>query len=143
MGLFNKGFVNACWPLSLACLLGFNCSVWANSPVEQSAYNNELQVQPNTCVSLHQGQDCFATLTLSWHTTYSRDYCLYSSVQATPLKCWVASNQGVLTQQFSTAQTLHFYLKEDKSATVVAESILKVSWVYKKQQKSRLTWRLF
>jgi hypothetical protein len=143
MRLFNKGFVNVFWRASLACLFSLSGLVWAVSSIEQSAYRNELSVQPNTCVSLHQGQDCFANLTLSWHTANRHDYCLYSSAQTTPIKCWNASDQGAITQQISTAQTLHFYLKEDKSDIVVAESLLKISWVYKKQQKSRLTWRLF
>ncbi|WP_340676706.1 DUF3019 domain-containing protein [Paraglaciecola sp.] len=117
--------------------------MWAATSLVPSDQTNELHIKPNTCVSLHQGQTCFVNLTISWNMANSNDYCLYSSAQPTPIKCWIASNQGVITQDFSAEQTLHFYLKLDKSNTVVAESELSISWVYKKQQKSRLTWRLF
>ena len=141
--MFNKGFVKTCQRIGLACLLTLSCSVWADVSNEQVAHASELHIQPNTCVSLHQGQACFATLTMSWNTPVSNNYCLYSSANELPIKCWHASKQGAITEQISSAQTLHFYLKIENSNTVVAESVFKVSWVYKKQQKSRLTWRLF
>ncbi|MEP1444919.1 MAG: DUF3019 domain-containing protein [Paraglaciecola sp.] len=138
----SSTFCNICKGISLACLLGLNHHVWADSSL-QTTETNKLQIQPNTCVSLHINQACFVNLKMSWRTAKPNNYCLYSSAQDSPLKCWVASNQGVFTQQFSTDNTLHFYLKLEKSSVVIAASALEVSWVYKKQQKSRLSWRLF
>tara|TARA_R110000868_G_scaffold389056_1_gene658228 strand:+ start:3088 stop:3519 length:432 start_codon:yes stop_codon:yes gene_type:complete len=143
MGWFNRALLRTCWRVSLAYSLGLTSVVWANPPVGLTAQVNELRIQPSTCVSLHQGQACFVDLTMTWSTASINDYCLYSSAQTSPLKCWKASNQGVLSQQFSATQNLYFYLQQDNSEIVVAESVLNVSWVYKKQQKSRLTWRLF
>ena len=128
--------------ISLAYFVGLSHLVLADTPM-QATSTNELRIQPNTCVSLHRDQACFVNLKMSWRAATSNNYCIYSSAQDTPLKCWVASTQGVLTQQFGTDKILHFYLKLEKSNIALAESELKVSWVYKKQQKSRLTWRLF
>lgn len=142
VGWINRGFVRVGWYISLPYFFALSHFVLADPPVKATP-TNELHIQPNTCVSLHPDQTCFVKLNMNWHAATSNHYCLYSSAQITPLKCWVASNQGVFTQHIDTDKTLQFYLKLEKSNTVIAESELKVSWVYKKQQKSRLTWRLF
>jgi hypothetical protein len=142
MRWISSGFVTVCWYISLVSFVGLSDFVLADIAIK-ATHANELHIQPNTCVSLHRDQACFVNLNMSWHTATSNNYCLYSSAQIAPLKCWFASNQGTLTQQFGTDKMLRFYLKLKKSDIVVAESELKVSWVYKKQQKSRLTWRLF
>lgn len=131
-----------CKGISLVCLLSLNRHVLADSSAPATE-KDQLLIEPNTCVSLHMNQACFVNLKMSWRTTKHNNYCLYSSTQETPLKCWVASNQGIYTQQFGTDKTAYFYLKLQQNDLVIAESQLKVSWVYKKQQKSRLTWRLF
>ncbi|WP_157884360.1 DUF3019 domain-containing protein [Paraglaciecola hydrolytica] len=144
MRWLHKDVMRFGWQLSLVCLLSFSCLVLADvKQQEVSNLTNTFQIQPTTCVSLHQGQACFVNLTLSWHTANKGNYCLYSSDQTSALKCWMADNQGVMVQEFNTAQSLHFYLKQDKSDDVIAAAELEVSWVYKKQQKSRLSWRLF
>ncbi|MBU3004477.1 DUF3019 domain-containing protein [Paraglaciecola arctica] len=131
-----------CKGISLVCLLSMNRHVWADSTISTTE-KNQLLIEPNTCVSLHMNQACFVNLKMRWRTTKPNNYCLYASTQESPLKCWVASNQGIYTQQFTTDKTAYFYLKLQQNDLVIAESELKVSWVYKKQQKSRLTWRLF
>ena len=118
-------------------------SVFTQAAPSAKQADNQLLIQPNTCVSLHQGQTCFASLTLSWHTAEKNNYCLYSSAQIEPVQCWVNSQQGQVTQSFSSDHSLRFYLQADGSDTHVAESEVQVSWVYQKQQKSRLSWRLF
>lgn len=127
--------------LSLMALLVYSAITRAEPSAKQA--DNQLQIQPNTCVSLHQGQTCFASLTLSWRTAEKSNYCLYSSAQIEPIQCWVNSQQGQVTQSFSSAHSLGFYLQADGSDTHIAESAVQVSWVYQKQQKSRLSWRLF
>ena len=123
-------------------VLPLYCMVAQGAPNAKLA-DNQLLIQPNTCVSLHQGQTCFASLTLRWHTAEKNNYCLYSSAQIEPIQCWVNSQQGQVTQSFSSAHSQRFYLQADGSDTHLAESEVQVSWVYQKQQKSRLSWRLF
>lgn len=142
MERISRYFVKACRFISISYVVVSSHFVMANIAL-QTSDSNELRIQPNTCVSLHINQACFVNLSISWHTSNNDNYCLYSSAQDTPLKCWNASSQGVLTQQFGTKETLYFYLKVKKNSIVIAETELNVSWVYKKQQKSRLSWRLF
>ena len=105
--------------------------------------NKRLIIKPQTCVSLHQGQQCFVNLKLSWQMPTPNDYCLYYSAQIEPVKCWLNSSQGIFLLDFSADQSTRFWLTIQNQQQILAESELTVSWVYKKQQKSRLTWRLF
>lgn len=136
MRLLNRGC------LLLCCILPGTVTL-AEEPVVASNVQNALDLKPNTCVSLHQGQRCFVNVTATWQSRSKRDYCLYSSAQQEAIKCWVKSNHGILTQQLNSQQTVQFYLKERGTDKVIAKATLEVSWVYKKKQKSNVTWRLF
>jgi hypothetical protein len=101
-----------------------------------------LDIKPQTCVSVHQGQTCYVQLIIHWQAGQSGDYCLFSSDQVNALQCWQHALQGNFVQDIATAESLQFMLKKGQAVTI-AEAELKVSWVYTKKQKSSLSWRLF
>jgi hypothetical protein len=101
-----------------------------------------LDIKPQTCVSVHQGQTCYVQLIIHWQAGQSGEYCLFSSDQVEALRCWQQTQQGNFVQDIATAESLHFTLKKGQAVTI-AEAELKVSWVYTKKQKSSLSWRLF
>ncbi|NCP63741.1 MAG: DUF3019 domain-containing protein [Paraglaciecola sp.] len=110
--------------------------------VQSAEHEAWLDIKPQTCVSVHQGQMCYVQLIIHWQAGQSGEYCLFSSNQVTALQCWQSASQGNFVQDIATAESLQFSLKKGQAMTI-AEAELKVSWVYTKKQKSSLSWRLF
>lgn len=119
---------------------------------EQSLNVVVMQVKPQTCVSLHEGQECFAQITVNWQADLVSDYCLYSTQTPDPVFCWEKVNQGTVEYELNTKENVRFMLAQvpktrfmltQKPYAIIAEARLNVSWVYKKKQESRLSWRLF
>ena len=119
---------------------------------EQSMNVVVMQIKPQTCVSLHEGQECFAQITVDWQADLVNDYCLYSTQSPDPIFCWENVNHGTVEYELNTQKNVRFMLAQvpktrfmltQKPSAVIAEARLNVSWVYKKKQKSRLSWRLF
>jgi hypothetical protein len=119
---------------------------------EQSMNVVVMQIKPQTCVSLHEGQECFAQITVNWQADLVNDYCLYSTKAPTPEFCWENVKEGTLEYELNTKENVRFMLTQVpktrwkltyKPYGIIAEARLNVSWVYKKKQKSRLSWRLF
>jgi len=119
---------------------------------EQSSNVVVMQVKPQTCVSLHEGQECFAQITINWQADLVNDYCLYSTQTPDPVFCWENVSQGTVEYELNTKENVRFMLAQvpktrfmltHKPYAIIAEARLNVSWVYKKKQKSRLSWRLF
>ncbi|GHB74473.1 hypothetical protein GCM10008107_24880 [Psychrosphaera saromensis] len=119
---------------------------------EQSENVVIMQVKPQTCVSLHEGQECFAQIVVNWQADLVNDYCLYSTQTPDPVFCWENVSQGTVEYELNTKENVRFMLTQVpktrfmltyKPYAIIAEARLNVSWVYKKKQKSRLSWRLF
>jgi hypothetical protein len=119
---------------------------------EQSVNVVIMQIKPQTCVSLHEGQECFAQITVNWQADLVNDYCLYSTQTPDPVFCWENVKQGTVEYELNTKENVRFMLTQVpksrfmltyKPYGIIAEARLNVSWVYKKKQKSRLSWRLF
>ncbi len=133
-----------------ATALIFSSKAWAlQNPANQVLDVEEpvqMTLSPQQCVALHEGQQCFAEISISWASPSANNYCLYSSQLAKPITCWNNSNQGSVEYNLETAKNVQFILMQvltNQPNKLVAERELQVSWVYKKKQKSRLSWRLF
>ncbi|MBU2918704.1 DUF3019 domain-containing protein [Psychrosphaera sp. F3M07] len=118
------------------------CCVNSYAAEQQTTEDIFFKLKPHKCVSLHEGQQCFTKVKINWQTNIKSDYCLYSSQQRSALYCWKNTQQGNIEHELNTNADVQFVLKQSPNI-VISESILKVSWVYKKKQKSRLSWRLF
>ena len=109
---------------------------------EPSLDGVNLTPKPSSCVSLHQGRECFATIELTWQTPQVEDYCLFVETSNQPLKCWKQSNRGRIEFDFESAKSLAFHLKGGPQQVKVAQTKVSVGWVYNSSNKKR-RWRIF
>jgi len=102
-----------------------------------------LEVDPEQCVSIVQGDDCYVDVKITWLSKQASDYCLFTSQQSESLQCWNNQTQGQLSKEFISNENITFYLKQLPSKDIVAEEVLEMAWVYKKNGRSHASWRMF
>lgn len=107
----------------------------------------DFRVQPQQCVTLRQGRDCFATITVQWQKTSAQSLCLYQVNKnqldnKQPLKCWTKSQQGQTRIEFESSDTLTYQLRTQQGDHLVAQTEVVVSWLHKNTTRRR-HWRLF
>jgi hypothetical protein len=121
--------------------------------LSMKVYSNEtsslpkLTLKPSQCVSLHQDQQCFVTVDISWQVSNAGKYCLYSSLQKKQLNCWTMKKSGEFTQELVIESDITFTLKSMgdgiEKGEVVASALLELAWVHKKSRLSHSAWRVF
>lgn len=102
-----------------------------------------MQLRPQRCVALHQGQQCYQTLRISWQSLQARDLCLFIDGQSRPLTCWRTAVQGEFRYEFKGDRSLTFLLLDEGSSTSLAEAELEVAWVYSRNTRRKSHWRIF
>lgn len=149
--------VNQQLSTALAYTLGYSLlSIIAMlSLIKQSVAAETVQfsLEPGQCVALHHGQTCYVDVIIRWQTREQGYYCLHSSQQEAPLKCWKMEQQGLYENEivadknvlFQLRETVAFNGKVKKSNLdkVLAHAELEMAWVYKKNVRSRSSWRMF
>lgn len=129
------------WTLVL-CLSLFTFQAVAQS---NSAIPLGLNAQPNKCVALNQGRECFANVLINWRLKQANDYCLrvkHDDGKLSELKCWQQTNSGQLSYAFQSAKGLQFILTRRTSDKPIASASIQVSWLYQSSTRKR-RWRLF
>ncbi|MCI2283227.1 DUF3019 domain-containing protein [Colwellia sp. MSW7] len=109
--------------------------------------NIELRLQPQQCVTLRQGRDCFATIKVQWQKTMPQSLCLYQvnkklNDQRRQLKCWENNHQGQINIEFESSETIIYQLRTQQGDRLVAQTKVVVSWLHKNTTRRR-HWRLF
>lgn len=102
-----------------------------------------LAIQPNRCIALQQGQTCFATLNFNWTTPATGNFCLFDERQREPLLCWSGNTVTTYTLKFASAVNVKYELRLESGNTPLAQTMIKVSWVYKSNNASTSRWRMF
>jgi hypothetical protein len=107
----------------------------------------EFRVQPQQCVTLRQGRDCFATITMQWQKPIEQSLCLYQvnkkqNDSKRQLRCWKKNLQGQAVIEFESSDNLTYQLRTQQGDHLVAETEIVVSWLHKNTTKRR-RWRLF
>jgi hypothetical protein len=102
-----------------------------------------LQLKPNRCVALHQGQVCYQDIQLLWSTPQVGHYCLYQQNSEQPLHCWQSVNAGEYRYEFASDASMQIQLVNAQTKTVIAQAELEVAWVYKTNTRRKTHWRLF
>ncbi|MFT6270474.1 MAG: hypothetical protein ACJAVV_003313 [Alphaproteobacteria bacterium] len=138
--LFSSNLLRLLILLVLFCLFGKQASA------DESDYS--LNVKPQECVSLYQGQSCYLTLNFVFSAPFAGNYCLYIKGNIEPLQCVSGERQGTFSLEFDTDKNVSFELRNsdevgDTKNKVLAQAKLTLSWVYKVPNKKRLAWRLF
>ena len=118
------------------------------------AENNEFSevmpvfnVQPQQCVTLRQGRDCFTTISIYWKQTSDQSLCLFQvnskNIQnKKKLTCWSKKKSGQTKVEFESNNNLRYQLRTLNENRLLAESEIVVSWLHKSTTKRR-RWRLF
>ncbi len=109
----------------------------------------KLTLTPNQCISLHQGQQCFVTVDISWQMTHAGKYCLYSSLQKQKLTCWLMEKSARFKQELVIDKDVTFTLKSMgdgigiENGEVIISTVLELAWVHEKSRRSHSAWRVF
>ena len=106
------------------------------------AQHASIRLKPAKCVSLHQGQVCYADVELSWQSQEKQSYCLLSNTQSKPLACWKNASEGVFSGEVSSNTNVLFTLIKQGDSTPLASAEMKMAWVYKKR-RAAVSWRVF
>jgi len=107
----------------------------------------DFKVQPQQCVTLRQGRDCFATINIHWKQTNQQSLCLYQVKknninQKRQLMCWKKAQQGQARIDFQSSDNLTYQLRTLEDDQLITESEVVVSWLHKNTTRRR-RWRLF
>jgi hypothetical protein len=125
--------------------------------LSMKVYSNEtsslpkLILTPNQCISLHQDQQCFVTVDISWQVARAGKYCLFSSLQKNKLTCWLMEKSARFKQELVIDKDVTFTLKSMgdgigngiENGEVIISSVLELAWVHKKSRRSHSAWRVF
>lgn len=103
----------------------------------------QLQLKPNRCVALHQGQVCYQNIQLSWSAQQVSNYCLYQQFAEAPLYCWQGVVVGQYQYEFASDTATQLRLVNMQTNGVVATTEVGVAWVYKANTRRKTHWRLF
>lgn len=98
----------------------------------------ELNLTPDTCVSLQQGRTCYSKVKAQWQSTEPVDLCLV--LEEKVLQCWTQQQQGQHQFEFAAASSAKVLLLHQQQP--VAQAKIKVNWVHK-ASKTKRHWRLF
>ena len=121
---------------------------FAKTHIKTSSVNNiNFSIQPQQCVTLRHGRDCFATLTVQWQRPTAVSLCLYQinkqqNNSQKQLLCWINKTKGLLEIEFESSENLTYQLRTQKDERVLAETEIVISWVHKNTSRKR-HWRLF
>ncbi|OUS25420.1 hypothetical protein A9Q98_12470 [Thalassotalea sp. 42_200_T64] len=121
----------------LGLIISFNTKADPNSTVPM------IKLSPKQCIALHQGKKCYVDIELQWRTPDKGDYCLFSSQQRSPLTCWQQDDKGEFKKEIVANQNVIFILRAHDSNKPIATVELEMAWVYKKNSRSRSSWRIF
>ena len=111
-----------------------------NAPAAEAVL---LQLKPNRCVALHQGQVCYQDVQLLWSAPRVGHYCLHQQNVAQPLHCWQSVSAGEFRYEFASDASVQLQLVDAQTKAVVAQTGLEVAWVYKANTRRQTHWRLF
>lgn len=103
---------------------------------------SSLTAQPDQCVALRQGRDCFASVQLQWQAPIKQTVCLFKEGQEKKIKCWEAHDHGNIIIEFESKESMNYQLRTLSNNKVIAQTQIKVSWFHKSSARKR-RWRLF
>lgn len=103
---------------------------------------SSLSALPAKCITLTQGRECFATITLTWQAPKKGNYCIYQVGRGKAVDCWSNEQKNLTTFEFESSKTMQYQLVAYDHDQVVAQTSIEVSWVHKASPRKR-RWRLF
>ena len=133
----------------IALLILFNCFSSLAKAEDKTILYTEIafSVQPQQCVTLRQGRNCFATITIQWQNPTETTLCLYQlkkqlADSKKKLVCWAKKKKGQISVEFESSDNQTYQLRTLKGERLIAETEVVVSWL-DENTTSRRRWRLF
>ncbi|NVK24963.1 MAG: DUF3019 domain-containing protein [Gammaproteobacteria bacterium] len=102
-----------------------------------------MNMSPNQCVAMTEGQTCYVDVEFSWQSSTVLDVCLFHSSQKTPLKCWNQATKGEYEYDFASNKNVTFTLRRIDDLSILGQQELEMAWVHKKRGKPTNWWRIF
>lgn len=136
---FTSKFINLSILLIVVTSLGYSSLIVAKEVNKEYS----LKIEPEQCVAMRQGQLCYADVIMNWKAEDSGNYCLFSSLQPSALRCWSNSKSGKHEQEISSDENIIFSLKKQGSLNDLITQELEMAWVYDKSTRKNISWRMF
>ena len=102
-----------------------------------------LSSKPSKCISLNEGLVCYQNIQVQWQAPDIGDYCLVQASSNQVLNCWEQQRKGQFKFEFSERQSEDYVLRQKDQANDLADMRIDVKWVYKKNRRDRLRWKVF
>ncbi|MFT5277102.1 MAG: hypothetical protein ACI97K_001240 [Glaciecola sp.] len=127
---------------SLNIFIAFVISILS---INASASETEgvISISPKQCIALNQGNLCYLDIEITWSLQEQGNYCLFSSQQESSLQCWQGKRVGDFAREIVAKENVVFSLKPQNSKIILGSAKLEMAWVYKKNNRSHSTWRMF
>jgi hypothetical protein len=111
----------------------------------QAQNNNgfDLESDSDRCVALRQGQTCYKKIHLQWTAQQTGNYCLVELQTNITIQCWQQQSQAEVDIEFESTQDLTYVLRRENDSVNLAETVVKLSWVYEPKPNRSSGWRLF
>ncbi len=84
-----------------------------------------LAVKPVLCVTDRRDEGCALSITVSWQSHDSGDYCLHSDLADEPLRCWQDAAAGAFIEELVIYETFTYWLTNSANARL-AEATLEL-----------------
>lgn len=125
-------------------LMSLFMSLLASLPIQaEDTQPVVLKAAPMQCVAMTQGQMCYLDVEISWHSQQVDDYCLYTSLQSKPIKCWTAQAKGIFKREFASKNNIQFHLRRQNQELNLSSVEVEIAWVHKKRGQPQNWWRIF
>ncbi|AQT61940.1 hypothetical protein CBP51_06890 [Cellvibrio mixtus] len=139
-GLLIAICLQAFWFASVSMFITMPPSAQAETAVVDRV---QLQLKPNRCVALHEGQVCYQTIQLWWSANQPGNYCLYQAHASEPIFCWQDVSEGKYQYEFSSDTAVQLQIIDTHTNTLIVKNVVEVAWVYKANTRRKTHWRLF
>lgn len=133
------------WGIAVVLIISAFCTTVQAATADNSAtieVTSGLSAIPTKCITLTQGRQCFATVTLRWHAPVKGNYCIYQVGKNKALDCWYNQQKNTTTFEFESSKTVQYKLVAYDQEQTIAYTHIEVSWVHKASPRKR-RWRLF
>jgi len=111
-----------------------------NALYAENATEVSFTASPKRCVTLREGQPCYARIRFEWRANEVVNLCVYA-INGEQLSCWNPASRGRIVVPQTLVGSTVYVLMNDKGVEV-SRAKVSVSWVYKKKRSNR-RWRLF
>jgi len=129
--------------LTKLLMLSLSFGVTSILSAEQLTPSATISVTPQQCVAMRQGQTCYVDVTIKWTASAIGDYCLHSSLQTKPHQCWQQEHSALFERELAASQDIIFSLQAPQSKAILAKAVLEMAWVYDKNSRKNVSWRMF